>query len=205
MSDFRRARSHDRARFCQSPSSNTRSPEVSLGVDLVRQRCNILRRIDEEIADVFSASRYIASHCSCLGRRRAAEEFVVFKATCLKSCSQTPDDKPACTRHCDCTADELRKYKGNALANVLKSNAKVEEIGGICVGKEMTSFFQSDACAADCGGGEACKKSCSCMKQKIDGIGSPSEIGSFFIRFGKEDPAVLARMDEWKSVCKSGG
>lgn len=131
-----------------------------------------------------------------------AFDFTTFKSSCLATCIQSESDKPTCNSHCDCTVDELRKLKGKELQSV--SEAKVKEIGEMCGGIAAASYFVGGSCADECKD-DSCKTACACMKDKIGGLGGSKEVGAFFVRAGKEDPAAVAKLNEWMAVCKKGG
>lgn len=133
-----------------------------------------------------------------------ADDLAPVTASCRAGCYEGDSDKAFCNRYCDCTTAELGRYKGKERQEVLQSQVKVEAIAGICLGREMSSLFSGSVCNEDCAGDESCKKKCSCMGEKIAGLGGENERAKFFTGFVQDDAAVNKQMNDWKAACEAG-
>jgi hypothetical protein len=134
----------------------------------------------------------------------ADDDLAPMKASCLKECRQTQDDKTFCEPYCGCTTTEMSKYHGAEREKALRSDAVVEQIGGICLGRHLTSLIAGSGCVEQCEGDETCKKKCSCIKEKTGSLGGNDKTVEFFTRFAKDDPAANKQFEEWKAACEAG-
>ena len=125
----------------------------------------------------------------------------VLKSNCVKSCAEAEDAMAFCNQYCDCTVSEL-KSKGDASAvrAVLASEAALTEVALMCAGRTTMDRILTD-CAEDCGAEPECRKSCSCLSDKLKAFGTETEFGDLITRAGQDDPKALAQMEALKNAC----
>lgn len=125
----------------------------------------------------------------------------IVEQSCTKACVEGRGKAAFCKSYCGCVRGRVKALAGeNDITSVLEDNNQQQMMIEQCSGETAVQFF-SLSCKQKCKDAARCNEYCSCLEQQITGGKNFTEIGTFFIRLGKNEDQALSQLKGYEAAC----